>query len=175
MNKKIMLGFIAIFILSYGKLQADENGFFKPGAEPNGFSGIPWGSSVEKFTGLEEVVDRPTYGSVKLYTDEQSEYEGVGGIKLMYSFFNDRFFKVEVTVGMDKCDEFKKMLFNNFGKGKLGLAGYSRAYSWDGENSIMMFMDCNDLLNMTAMSFSSKAIEEESIQELRKEYENRIK
>ena len=67
MRTKIIIGLVLGLLLISNFAFAGLPWDFKPGKEPDGFSGIKWGTDISTLPDMEYVSTDPSYGEIQIY------------------------------------------------------------------------------------------------------------
>jgi hypothetical protein len=131
-------GFIlAIMVAVFGCTQKSTSPF-KPNSEPDGFSGIKWGtefSEVKSDMVESRSIANPTEPDVKIkiYYTKKGDNLKMGEAqldKIEYGFFRGKFAEVHITAtGSENFNQLRKFLFEKYGTREKSTQGL---YSWNG-------------------------------------------
>ena len=128
---------LAFVVGTFGCTQKSTSGF-KPNSEPDGFTGIKWGtefSQVNSDMVESRSVINPTEPDVKIkiyYTKKGDNLKmGEAQIdKIEYGFFRGKFAEVQITAtGPENFNHLKKVLFEKYGTVDKPVQGL---YPWNG-------------------------------------------
>ncbi len=125
--------------------------FFKPSCafmnEPYGFSGIKWGSEINKFKNLKFQYSKGVNNEIKVYVMD-NDIRSFGGAeidRIEYEFYNGKFVSVTLKV-KDLCNfiTLKKYCFREFGMGIELIKGLEQ-YFWVGDKSIILLISKQEI------------------------------
>jgi hypothetical protein len=124
--------------LPYPDENAERVGF-RPGSEPYGLGGIPWGTDISTLQGMEHYRTDSSYGGIEFYlrTGEALRICGETFQQVQYGFLGGKFY-----VGMIKTDgvagwnALKKAILRHYGEGAKAFKNREE-YLWTGEDVII--------------------------------------
>ena len=117
---KITICFSAIVLLLLSSLGiASSPGEFKPGSEPDGFRDIKWGTDISNFSEMQLLKDWGAGRKSYKRLEDNLEFGTVALIRVTYSFWQGKFYKVQVeTVGSSNYLALEKFINKKFGEFK---------------------------------------------------------
>jgi hypothetical protein len=133
---------VALLLIFMGGLAFTDSGEFKPGAEPDEFRGIKWGTPISTLEDMHTVWD----GGDKKYYERKGDSLEIAGAKvrrIIYTFWQGQFSDVKIDILKDYSnpqDEFinfkilREVCFDRFGGRRKALLG-AEEYSWFGTKS----------------------------------------
>jgi hypothetical protein len=133
---------VGLLLICMGGLAFTHPEDFSPGAEPDGFRGIKWGTPISTLEDMHAVWDG---GDRKFYErkDDSLEIAGAKLHRIIYTFWKGEFSEVKIDILKDYSnpqDEFshfkilREVCFERFGARRKILFG-SEEYSWFGTAS----------------------------------------
>jgi hypothetical protein len=161
---------ILVFVVGiFGCIQKSSS--FKPNSEPDGFSGIKWGtgfSEVKSDMVESRSVSNPTEPNVKIkiYYTQKGDNLKMGEAKLdkiEYGFWKGKFAKVQITAtGPENFDYLKKFLFEKYGTVDKPVQG---AYPWDGSVT-QIVLRYDEATKTSSLTITSTKISNQELQEM---------
>jgi len=133
---------VALLLIFMGGFAFTDPGEFNPGAEPDGFRGMKWGTPISTLEDMHAVWD----GGDKKYYERRGDSLEIAGAKLyrvIYTFWQGQFSDVKIDILKDygnPHDEFinfkilREVCFDRFGARRKVLLG-AEEYSWFGTKS----------------------------------------
>ena len=129
--------FLLLFVVGvFGCAQKSTSGF-KPNSEPDGFTGIKWGTPFSELK--PDMVESKSISDpaepnakIKIYYTKKGDHLELGETKLdkiEYVFWKGKFAEARISAtGHENFDRLKKFLFDKYGT----VDKFQNAYSWDG-------------------------------------------
>ena len=154
MKKAFGILLLLIFTGSFAFTQPED---FKPGSEPSGFRGIPWGEPLSALKQMRLTWD----GGERKYYEREEDLLELGGARLrriVYVFWEEKFSEVRLDILRDYNnlqDEFadfktlRGVCFERFGTRRKPIFG-GETYSWYGHTSwLRLIRDDPGVLSLT--------------------------
>jgi len=182
MRKKLAV-LLFLTLISSSAFVHPEN--FKPGAEPEGFRGIKWGTPISVLENMNQVWEE---GDLKYY-ERKGDVLEIGGARLnriLYLFWQGKLMEVRASIlksydnAQDELANFKilrEICFRKFGKRQKSVLG-KKEYSWFGDKTWIRL--ANDepgflrlTLGSTQLSGQKRAYEEQKAKQ-EEEYKKRL-
>jgi hypothetical protein len=149
---------------------------FKPGTEPTGFRGIPWGTPVDELSGMKYV--QTDEDRLEIYFREGDELQ-IGRAKvekIAYQFWKGKFFGVEISAkDLRNCSALRDAVFEMFGSGLKFLPSqkndFDERYLYQGDTAVVFLSIEQRLEDFGILILFNKKMK----QEIRAERKERIK
>lgn len=182
MRKKLAVLLFLTLISSPAFVQPEN---FKPGAEPEGFRGIKWGTPISVLENMNQVWEE---GDLKYY-ERKGDVLEIGGAKLnriLYLFWQGKLMEARASIlksydnAQDELANFKilrEICFYKFGKRQKSVLG-KEEYSWFGDKTWIRLANEEPgflrlTLGSTQLSRQKRAYEEQKAKQ-EEEYKKRL-
>lgn len=138
-GKKYISGIVFFLLWMGGFSFSQPLNHFKPGAEPDGFEGIKWGTDLSTLKNMKLSRVDPSYGGIDIYL-RLGEGARIGKLELRnveYLFWKGKLSGVSfIAEGASESESLKEAIFEVFGKGSKPNRG-QEYFVWDGESTLM--------------------------------------
>lgn len=160
---------ISFLVGILGCTQKSTSGF-KPNSEPDGFSGIKWGTPfAEAKSDMEEIrsISDPAAPNVKIkiYYTKKGDRLILGEVQLdktEYAFWRGKFAEARISAtGPESFDRLKKFLFQKYG----AVNKSQGAYFWDGSVT-QIFLKYDDPGKLLLLTIASTSIASQEVKEI---------